>query len=129
MANIGDTGAANSNTIYYDALLSTTLMAYRKTLQDNIFKDSAFLAYLKMSGATITQSGGERIAIPLLYGDNETVKTHGGYSILDTTPQEGVTTAFFPWAEIAGTHQTWRRPHAANTTERPAWADGHWSIL
>ena len=115
--DIGETGAPNSNTIYYDALLSTTLMAYRKTLEDNIFKDSAFLAYLKMAGGTTTQDGGERIAIPLMYGDNETVKTHGGYSVLDTTPQEGITTAFYPWAEIAGTISISRKEERQNSGE------------
>ena len=117
MTTIGDTGAPNSNTIYYDALLSTTLMAYKKTLEDNIFKDSAFLAYLKMAGGTTTQDGGERIAIPLMYGDNETVKTHGGYSVLDTTPQEGITTAFYPWAEIAGTISISRKEERQNSGE------------
>lgn len=83
MATIGDTGAPSSNTIYYDALLTTTLMAYRKTLVDNIFKDSAYLAYLRLTEAVKKQNGGERIAIPLMYGSNATVKTVGGYETLD----------------------------------------------
>ncbi|HOX22266.1 MAG TPA: hypothetical protein PLL10_02285, partial [Elusimicrobiales bacterium] len=61
---------------------------------DNIFKDSALLAYLRMKGAVKKQNGGERVMIPLLYGDNDTVHTHGGYSVIDTTPQDGLTTAF-----------------------------------
>ena len=93
MTTIGDTSAPSTHIIYYDSLLSTTLMAYRKTLYDNIFKDSAFLAYLRLSDAVIKQNGGERIAMPLMYGDNSTVKTHGGYSVIDTTPQDGLTTA------------------------------------
>jgi hypothetical protein len=32
-----------------DSALSTILAAYRKTTHDNIFKDSAFLYYLRMS--------------------------------------------------------------------------------
>ena len=103
MATIGDSGAPSTNTVYYDALLTTTMAAYRKTLVDNIFKDSAFLTYLRQSDAIRKQDGGERIAVPLMYGDNSTIKTHGGYSTLDTTPQEGMTTAFYEWAEIAGT--------------------------
>jgi len=117
MATIGDTGSPSTNTIYYDSLLSTTMMAYRKTLEDNIFKDSAYLAYLKMAGAVDSQNGGERIAIPLMYGDNDTVKTHGGYSVLDTTPQEGLTTAFYPWAEIAGTVSISRKEERQNSGE------------
>lgn len=68
MSTIGDTGAPSTHTIYYDALLSTTLMAYRDQLVDNIFKDSAFLAYLRTTDAVKKQNGGERIAIPLMYG-------------------------------------------------------------
>lgn len=117
MANIGDSAAPSSNTIYYDALLTTTLAAYRKTLYDQIFKDSAFLAYLRMTDAVKRQDGGERIAIPLMYEDNSTVKTHGGYSTLDTTPQDGLTTAFFEWAEVAGTISISRKEQRQNSGE------------
>ena len=117
MATIGDSGAPSTNTIYYDSLLSTTLMAYRKTLYDNIFKDSAFLSYLRMSDAVIKQNGGERIAIPLMYGDNSTVKTHGGYSVIDTTPQDGLTTAFYEWAEVAGSISISRKEERQNSGE------------
>lgn len=86
MATIGDSGAPSTNTIYYDSLLSTTLAAYQKTLVDNIFKDSAFLAYIRNSGAWKGQNGGERMAMPLMYGSNNTVKVHSGYEVLDTTP-------------------------------------------
>lgn len=117
MATIGDTAARSTNTIYYDALLTTTLMAYRKTLVDNIFKDSAYLAYLRMTDAVKKQNGGERIAMPLMYGDNDTIKTHGGYSTLDTTPQEGLTTAFYEWAEVAGTISISRKEERQNAGE------------
>ena len=86
MATIGGSDARSQNTRNYDALLSTTMMAYRKKLVDNIMKDSAFLAFLRNNGAIKKQNGGERIAIPLMYGKNETIKTVGGYETLDTTP-------------------------------------------
>lgn len=117
MSTIGDTSAPSTNTIYYDNLLSTTLMAYRKTMIDNIFKDSAFLAYIRLSGAWKSQNGGERIAIPLMYGDNDTIKTVGGYEQLDTTPQDGMTTAFYPWAEVGGTISISRKEERQNNGE------------
>ena len=117
MATIGDTGAPSQNTIYYDALLSTTLMAYRKTMYDNIFKDSAFLAYLRLTDAVKKQNGGERTAMPLMYGKNDTVKVVGGYETLDTTPQEGMTTAFTEWSEIAGTISISRKEERQNAGE------------
>jgi hypothetical protein len=117
MATVGAATAPSTNTVYYDALLTTTLMAYRKTLVDNIFKDSAFLAYLRLTDAVKKQNGGERIAMPLMYGTNDTVKTHGGYSVLDTTPQEGMTTAFYEWAEVAGTISISRKEQRQNSGE------------
>jgi hypothetical protein len=117
MATIGDSGAPSTNTVYYDALLSTTLAAYRKTMIDNIFKDSAFLAYIRNSGAWKSQNGGERIAFPLMYGDNDTIKTVGGYEVLDTTPQDGMTTAFFEWAEVGGTISISRKEERQNNGE------------
>ena len=117
MTTIGDSAAPSTHTIYYDSLLSTTLMAYRKTMVDNIFKDSAFLAYMRMTDSIKKQNGGERIAMPLMYGDNKTIKTVGGYEVLDTTPQEGFTTAFYPWAEIAGTISISRKEERQNSGE------------
>lgn len=117
MATVGETTAPSTNTVYYDALLTTTLAAYRRTLVDNIFKDSAFLAYLRMTDAVQKQDGGERIALPLMYENNSTVKTHGGYSVLDTTPQDGLTTAFYEWAEVAGTISISRKEQRQNSGE------------
>ena len=117
MATIGDTGAPSTNTIYYDSLLSTTLMAYRKTLVDNIFKESAFLAALRDKGGVDKQNGGERLALPLMYGKNETVKSYAGYDVIDTTPQDGLTTAFYEWAEIAGTISISRKEERQNSGE------------
>jgi hypothetical protein len=117
MATLGQEGGGSANTINYDDLYTTTLFAYRKTMVDNIFKDSAFLAKLRMTDGVITQNGGERIAIPLMYGGNDTVKTYGGYETLDTTPQDGITTAFYPWAEVAGTVSISRLEERQNSGE------------
>lgn len=117
MATIGDTGAPSTNTVYYDALLTTTLDAVRGGLVDNIFKDSAFLAALRSFGGIAKQNGGERVRIPLMYGSNATVKSYEGYEQLDTTPQEGMTTAFYEWSEIAGTISISRREQRQNSGE------------
>jgi len=93
------------------------MFAFRKTLVDNIFKDSAFLAFLRMSDAVQRQNGGERVALPLMYGKNDTVGTHGGYSVIDTTPQDGLTTAFYEWAEIAGSISISRKEQRQNSGE------------
>lgn len=117
MSTIGDGSAPSQHTINYDALLSTTLFNYRDTMVDNIFKDSAFLAYLRGSSAIIKQDGGERIAMPLMYGRNKTVKTYQNYETLDTTPQDGMTTAFYQWKELAGTISISRKEERQNSGE------------
>jgi hypothetical protein len=70
-----------------------------------------------MKNAVKKQNGGERVMIPLLYGDNDTVHTHGGYSVIDTTPQDGITTAAYEWAEIAGTISISRKEERQNSGE------------
>ncbi len=119
MATIGDTGAPSTNTVYYDALLTTTLDAYMSggTMFDNTFKDSAFMALLRLLDAVETQNGGERIRAPLMYGTNSTVKSYQGADTLDTTLQDGMTTAFYEWREIGGTIGITRKEERQNSGE------------
>lgn len=116
MATIG-ASAPTQNTINYDALLSTTLFAYRKTMVDNIFKANAFLAALRQYGGIEYQDGGERIAQPLMYEENDTFKSYSGYEPLTVKPQDGMTTAFYPWCEIGGTISISRREERQNSGE------------
>lgn len=119
MATVGDTSAPSTNTVYYDALLSTTLDAYvgSGSMFDNIFKDSAFMAVLRQSDAVQFQNGGERIRAPLMYGKNSTVKSYSDFDTLDTTPQDGMTTAFYEWSEIGGTISISRKEERQNSGE------------
>jgi hypothetical protein len=119
MATIGSTSAPSTNTIYYDALLSSTVETYVKggMFFDNIFKDSAFLTFLKNNGAWEEKNGGERIRVGLMYDTNSTIKTHSGYEVIDTTPQEGITSAFYEWAEIAGSISISRKEERQNSGE------------
>jgi hypothetical protein len=119
MATIGSTVAPSTNTTYYDALLSTTLAGYVAggTMFDNIFKDSAFLTFLRQSDSVKKQNGGERIALPLMYGDNSTIKSYSGEEVLDTTLQDGFTTAFYEWKELGGTIGITRKEERQNSGE------------
>ena len=119
MATIGTAGSPSQNTINYDALLTTTLDAFVGSGQlfDQIFKDSAFLSLLRLSEAVIRQNGGERVRVPLMFGKNETIKSYEGYEVLDTTPQEGLTTAFYEWKEIGGTISISRKEERQNSGE------------
>lgn len=119
MANIGDTGAPSTNTTYYDALLTTTADTFIKSgmMFDQIFKDSKYLALCRQKGCVIKQNGGERIRIPLMYGNNSTIGAKSGYGIIDTTPQDGMTTAFYEWRELAGSISISRKEERQNSGE------------
>lgn len=116
MATVG-TSAPSTNTVYYNSLLSTTLDAYRPTFVDNIYKESAVLAYLRKSDAVRKQDGGERIREILQYGKNETVKSYSGEEILDTTIQDELTAAFYEWRQVAGTVSITRLEERQNSGE------------
>jgi hypothetical protein len=117
VADPGASGSPSSFTVNYDALLTTTLYAYRPKMVDNIFKANAFLAALKRYDGIEYQDGGERVAQPLMYEENGTFDSYRGYDILDTTPQDGMTTAFYEWSEIGGTISISRREERQNSGE------------
>lgn len=81
-------------------LLTTTLENRRKDLQDNIFNDLATWKFLKDKGQ-VTIDGGATIVTPLMYAKNTTAQFYNGFDQLDTTPQEGFTTAQYKWKEAA----------------------------
>jgi hypothetical protein len=95
--------APSSLTLNYDAILSTTLFNYRRTLEDAISTSNAFLFYLmkKVKGGykTITDLG-DRMMMPLMY-ELGNADSYSGYDILDVTPADGITAAFFNWAQAA----------------------------
>lgn len=95
--------AVSSITYNFDSILSTTLMNYRKKLYDNIFNACPFFYWMHAAGRKRIEDGGERIVIPLQYGMNTTIKAmSSGYDIVDTTPQDNITAAYYNWKEIAG---------------------------
>lgn len=91
----------SSLTDNYDALLSTTLRSYRKKLADNITRGNKFVSFLRENGRFRKQSGGERVAVPLMHAQNSTADIYSGYGLLDTTPQDGITTAFYTWSQLS----------------------------
>jgi len=52
-----------------------------------------------------------------MYENNKTVKSYSKYETLDTTPADGMTTAFFPWKEVAGTISIARLEERQNSGE------------
>ena len=116
MATVGAT-APSQNTVNYDALLSTTLFAYRAKMVDNIFKSNATLAALRQYGGVDYQDGGERIQMLLMYGNNDTFRSYSGYDTLVVKPVDGMTSAFYEWREIGGTISISRKEERQNSGE------------
>lgn len=52
-----------------------------------------------------------------MYEVNDTFKSYSGYTTLTVKPQDGMTTAFFPWVEIGGTISISRREERQNSGE------------
>ena len=55
--------------------------------------------------------------MPLMHGVNNTFKSYAGYDVIDTTPQDGMTTAFEEWSEIGGTISISRKEERQNSGE------------
>ena len=93
--------AATSVTEVYDAVLTTTARRMNREISDNISRSNKLIAWLKGHGKERTLSGGERIKVGLMYEQNSGADIYSGYGQLDTTPQDGITSAFFPWSQMA----------------------------
>jgi len=85
----------------YDALLTTTLRAMQPRLYNNITRGNKLVSWLTEHGKMRKQDGGERVKVALMHANNSTADIYSGYGNLDTTPQDGVTSAFFDWAQLA----------------------------
>jgi len=63
---------------------------------------SNYVYYMfKKMGVFKSQDGGAFIRTPVMYALNDTAQWYSGYEQLNVTPQEGITDAIYPWAELA----------------------------
>lgn len=85
----------------FDSLLTTTLRNMQPKLRDNITKSNKVVAFLDMKGKWRKVSGGERIQVALMHAQNGTADIYSGYGQLNTTPQDGITSAFYNWTQMA----------------------------
>jgi hypothetical protein len=70
-------------------------------LVDNIFSARPFVYFLKQAGQVRTISGGAKIVLPLLYGQNGTAASYSAYDSIDITAQTGITSAEYNWKQYA----------------------------
>jgi len=93
--------AATTVSEQYDAVLTTTMRNMQGELRDNITRSNKLIAWLDANGRTRRVSGGERIQVPLMYALNTGADIYQGYGITQITPQDGITSAFYPWAQLS----------------------------
>lgn len=99
----------------YDALLTTTRRAMQPRIRDNITRGNRVLAWLDANGQTRFQDGGERIQVPLMHSLNSTVDIYQGYGTISTTPQDGITSAFYTWSQIGASTSISRKEERQNS--------------
>jgi hypothetical protein len=85
----------------FTELVSTTFRKHGKTFIDNVSKNNALLRYLTDSGQTETIDGGLSLVAPLDYNSNNTYQRYSGYDILNISQSDVLTSAEFPWRQIA----------------------------
>jgi len=85
----------------FDALLSTTLANYRSQLTDNVFTARPLTYTLMDKGRIRMLNGGTKIVEPLIYGQNDTVKSYSDFDSISLTPQTGISAAEYEWKQYA----------------------------
>lgn len=107
-------------TLNMDALLSTTMQAYKKKMEDNIHTANPFWYWMDRNGKKKTQNGGTSIVVPVMYAKNTTAKSYAGYDTLDTTAQDGMTAAIYPWRQLSASITISRIEERKNSGESQA---------
>ena len=85
----------------YDAVLTSSLREIQPRLRDNITRSNKVVSWLESKGRMRRVDGGERIQVALMHQQNSAADIYSGYGTLDTTPQDGITSAFYPWSQLA----------------------------
>jgi hypothetical protein len=86
----------------WDAMLTTTMHNYHKTLTDNIFEGRPLLNYFMSKGRVRKVNGGISIVEPLIYAEGE-AGSYSEWQQLTVTPQEGISAAQYPWRQVYAT--------------------------
>jgi hypothetical protein len=112
--------AATQQTFNYDAVYTTTLINHNKTLVDNISQSNLILYTLmkdREDGYVPIEGGlGVKAQIALMYGLGS-AEPYSDYDIIDTSPVDGMTSAFWDWRQLATTVQISRMEEQKNSGE------------
>lgn len=85
----------------FTELVTTTFRKHGRTFIDNVSKNNAFYKEVAEKDQVEEESGGLSLVEPLDYGSNSTYQRYSGYDPLNINPSEVLTSAEFPWRQIA----------------------------
>lgn len=86
----------------FTELLSTTFRAVKRDVADNVSNHNALWRRLQEKGNYRYEDGGVSIQCPVEYQANATVQRYSGYDTLNIAASDVITTAEFPWRQMAG---------------------------
>jgi len=93
---------ATSVTRSYTTIPAITLDKMSGFIADNVSKSNALLmAYKEKGNYKGVDSGGDRCRVPVMY-EFGNIAVHSGFGLIDTSPPDGITDAFFDWAQFDG---------------------------
>lgn len=90
-----------SPNILFSELASTTLKKHSKQVVDQVSKNNALLSYIMKKKNKRMESGGLSIVTPLEYAQNNTYQRYSGYDTLNVSASDIITSAEYPWRQIA----------------------------
>lgn len=96
----GNPSAPNSVEVFLDALFTTTIANYKRTMTDSISATNAILWKILNSDQYESADGGTYLTENLMYALAQ-ADTYAGYDTLSTLPTDGLTQAIFDWAQVA----------------------------
>lgn len=85
----------------WSELASTTFHAHAKEVADNVSEHNALFKRIADKGKTRTEDGGLSIVQPLDYQANSTYQRYSGYDVLNINPSDVLTSAEYPWRQVA----------------------------
>ena len=86
----------------FTELLSTTFRAVKREVADNVSNHNALWRRLQEKGNYRYEDGGVSIQCPVEYQANSTVQRYSGFDTLSIQASDVITTAEFPWRQMAG---------------------------
>lgn len=91
---------ATPSTVFTE-LVTTTDRSWGSKVTDNVSDHNAMLRRMKQKGKIKSKSGGYEIAEQLEYAENGTYQRYAGYEGLNTNASDVLTTAKYPYQQIA----------------------------